>query len=111
VVAHTGAGTVHVILDKAPGEQSIDITSGFGKAIVELPATFDGRFEIETAYTETRRATHIDSAWPLNHQPVTNWDAREGTPRRYVRARGAAGSGRGLVRIRIVNGDIAIKRR
>jgi beta-lactamase regulating signal transducer with metallopeptidase domain/DUF4097 and DUF4098 domain-containing protein YvlB len=112
VQAGTGAGDIHVTLADAGGErQTVDLTSGSGKMIVELPAGFDGAIELETAYTQSHgRATRIESAWQLQHEPTTDWDGREGTPRRYVRARGVLGNGRGLVRIKTVNGDIELRR-
>ena len=96
----------------AGGErQTVNLTSGSGKMIVELPAGFDGAIELETSYTESHgRATRIESAWQLQREPTTDWDDREGTPRRYVRARGVLGNGRGLVRIKTVNGDIELRR-
>lgn len=112
VRAGTGAGDIHVTLADAGGErQTVNLTSGSGKMIVELPAGFDGAIELETSYTESHgRATRIESAWQLQHEPATDWDDREGTPRRYVRARGVLGNGRGLVRIKTVNGDIELRR-
>ena len=112
VRAGTGAGDIHVTLADAGGErQTVDLTSGSGKMIVELPAGFDGAIELETSYTESHgRATRIESAWQLQREPTTDWDDREGTPRRYVRARGVLGNGRGLVRIKTVNGDIELRR-
>ena len=111
VRAGTGAGDIHVTLADAGGErQTVDLTSGSGKMIVELPAGFDGAIELETAYTESHGTTRIDSAWELQREPVTEWDGREGTPRRYVRARGVLGNGRGLVRVKTVNGDIELRR-
>ncbi|HEX9967334.1 MAG TPA: M56 family metallopeptidase, partial [Solirubrobacterales bacterium] len=54
VRAGTGAGDIHVTLADAGGErQTVDLTSGSGKMIVELPAGFDGAIELETAYTES----------------------------------------------------------
>jgi len=112
VRAGTGAGDIHVTLADAGGErQTVDVSSGSGKMIVELPAGFDGAIELETSYTESHgRATRIESAWQLQQEPTTDWDDREGTPRRYVRARGVLGNGRGLVRIKTVNGDIELRR-
>lgn len=112
VRAGTGAGDIHVTLAEAGGErQTVDLTSGSGKMIVELPAGFDGTVELETAYTRSfGRTTRIESAWELQREPTTEWDSRQGTPRRYVRARGVLGSGRGLVRVKTVNGDIELRR-
>jgi hypothetical protein len=115
VLAGTGAGKITVVLEDAGGEeQTVDITSGNGRVIVVLPAGFDGRFELETAYTKGfGRATTIESAWDLRRETTDwqdRWDSREGSPRRYVRARGTSGAGRGLVRVKTVNGDIEVRR-
>jgi hypothetical protein len=112
VRAVTGAGAVVIRLAHAPSlpEQIVDVTSGSGRVLVELPPNFGGRFEIETAYTESHRPVQIASDFPLQYEPVTGWESNRGTPRRYVRARGTAGDGRGLVRIRTTNGNVTIRR-
>jgi len=38
------------------------------------------------------------------------WDSSLATPRKYVLAVGIVGSGRGLIRVRTVNGDVVLKR-
>ena len=109
VVAGTGAGDVEVTLsDVRDAEQTVEIASGKGRIVVELPKNFDGEFDLETAYTST--PTRIESTWKLDREPTTDWDDSEGTPRRYVRAHGVAGHGRGLVHVRTVNGDIVLRR-
>lgn len=111
VRAVTGAGNVDIQVVGAGGqEQTVEVTTGKGNVVVMLPSGFDGRFDIETAYTASHGPVRIQSAWSLDNEPVTDWDAREGTPRRYVRAHGSAGTGRGLVRIRAVNGDVTLRR-
>lgn len=112
VSAGTGAGNIHVIVADAGGElQNVDITSGNGSVVVELPPSLDARVEVETAYTEGfQDAAKIVSAWSLDRDAVTPWDDHQGTPRRYVRAHGIAGNGHGLVRITTVNGDIELRR-
>jgi hypothetical protein len=112
VRAGTGGGDIEVTIENTDGErQTIEMTSGTGKMTLVLPADFDGRFEVETAYTRSLgRATRIDSDFDLQRESPTDWDDREGTPRRYVRAHGTAGRGRGLVTIKTVNGDIDIRR-
>lgn len=112
VRAGTGAGTIEVTLIEAGGEkQTVEISAGVGRVILELPASFDGRFDVETAYSRRfGRATRITSDWDLERETTTEWDDREGTPRRYVRARGTVGRGRGLVHIKTMNGDIEVRR-
>ena len=112
VIAGTGAGTVSVTLVDAGGEpQNVDIHAGVGPVTLILPRDFDGTFELETAYTRNfRRATEIHSDWQLDEAHSDEWDDRQGTPRRYVRAEGKAGRGRGRVFIKTVNGDIEVRR-
>jgi hypothetical protein len=112
VWAGTGAGSVTVRLaDRHGEEQVVDISSGTGKVVLELPRDLDARFELETAYTDNLgHATHIESAWDLEQTRTQAWDDTHGTPRRYVRARGVFGGGRGLIRVRTVNGDIEVRR-
>lgn len=112
VRAVTGSGAVVIRLADAPSlpEQVVDVTSGSGQVIVELPRNFGGRFEIETAYTESHGPVVIKSDFPLQHDPLTGWESSRGTPRRFLRARGTTGDGRGLVRIRTTNGHVTIRR-
>ena len=112
VVAGTGAGTIRVIVDRAREPQIIEATSGSGRIIIELPSDFDGRLELETAYTRTHEErARIDSDWDLERDPLTDWENRYGTPRRFLRARAVLGRGTGRVVVRTVNGDIEIRRR
>jgi DUF4097 and DUF4098 domain-containing protein YvlB len=111
VRASTGAGDVEVtVTDPAGREQSVEVFTGSGDVTVVLPKTLDARFDIETAYTRESSPAHIDSAWELDRKPPTDWDASAGTPRRFVRATGIAGNGRGLVRIKAVNGNVTLRR-
>lgn len=112
VIVVTGAGTVSVTLADAGGEpQSVDIHAGVGRITLILPRDFDGTFELETAYTRNfRRATEIHSDWQLDVEQTDEWDDRQGTPRRYVRAEGRIGRGRGRIFIKTTNGDIDVRR-
>jgi beta-lactamase regulating signal transducer with metallopeptidase domain/DUF4097 and DUF4098 domain-containing protein YvlB len=111
VRASTGAGMVVIEVEDAGGQtQNVEARTGHGPVEITLPANYNGRFEIETAYTESNGPVSIKSDWELQHEPVTPFDDHEGTPRRYVRATGRAGSGGGVVRVRAVNGDVRIRR-
>jgi len=112
VTATTGAGEVRVTLGDAKGEkQDVEISAGIGRVVVLLPSGFEGHFDLETAYTDNyERPTRIDSEWKLERDETTNWDSYQGTPRRYVRARGMVGKSDNTVRVRTVNGDIIVKR-
>ncbi|MEP7346306.1 MAG: M56 family metallopeptidase [Gemmatimonadaceae bacterium] len=109
--ATTGAGDVTITIVNADGsEHSIEVRSGKGRVVLELPQTLSARFDLETAYTEGFGPTSIESDWKVDREETTDWDDSEGTPRKYVRARGTFGSGAGLIRVRTVNGDITVRR-
>ncbi len=111
--ASTGAGEVRIVVDKVrDGDQTIEASSGKGRIIIELPADFEGRLDLETAHTRTHEETaRIRSDWELERQPLTDWDDRYGTPRRFLRATAVIGRGNGRVVVRTVNGEIEIRRR
>jgi hypothetical protein len=109
VRANTGAGDVEVTLAAAGGEpQLVEVSSGNGRVEIVLPPGFGGTLDLETAYTRRTGPTTITAPGALE-RTTTDWDDRQGTPRRYVRARGAIGSGSGLVRVRTVNGDVVVR--
>jgi beta-lactamase regulating signal transducer with metallopeptidase domain/DUF4097 and DUF4098 domain-containing protein YvlB len=112
VDASTGAGTVTITLADGRGvDQSVNVVTGYGRVVLELPASINARFELETAYTEGfRRKSHIESDWALGIAESDHWDAHEGTPRKYIRAKGTIGSGKSLIRVKAVNGDVIVRR-
>jgi hypothetical protein len=99
------------LIDASGEEQSVEISSGNGAMLVVLPAGFDGTIDLETAYTERHGLTRITAPWQLQRE-TTDWETKYGTPRRFVRARGSAGSGRGgSVIVKTVNGDVEVRER
>jgi hypothetical protein len=111
VVARTGNGDVRVSVSASDDPaRVIDILSGLGNVVIDLPANFAGEVDLETAYTDGfGRATQIGSPWMLSQQSTAEWDSTRGTPRRYVRARGRIGNGGTTLRVRTVNGDITLR--
>ncbi|HMJ18501.1 MAG TPA: hypothetical protein VK478_08920, partial [Gemmatimonadaceae bacterium] len=110
VEAHTGAGDVTIELYGA-GAHSVNVTSGRGQVVLVVPRDLDATLELESAYTNNLgHKTRILSDFPLQTTETADWDAREGTPRRYVRARQTLGKGGGIIRVRTVNGDVVLKR-
>ena len=115
----TGGGRVTVdrsggAVDASTGGGDIEIgpSSGSGAAVIDLPADLSARFEIETAYTDRYgKKTRIVSDFPLKLSETSAWDNSNGTPRRYVRGTGTAGKGGGLVQVKVVNGDVTLRKR
>ena len=107
----TGAGDVKMTITGSGG-YPIFAESGSGRITLTLPANFSAELDLETAFTSNHRGTtRIDSDWPLSTTVTPDWDAREGTPRRYVRARQTIGNGGARITVKTVNGDIIIRRR
>lgn len=108
VEAHTGAGSVAIDF---LGKGSVDVTSGNGRVLLNIPEDLNANLELETAYTDNFRGkTRIISDWPLNVTETNNWDASHGTPRRYVRVRQQVGRGGPLIKVNTVNGDIVLRK-
>jgi beta-lactamase regulating signal transducer with metallopeptidase domain/DUF4097 and DUF4098 domain-containing protein YvlB len=111
-VATTGAGQVQITVVNADGKaHNVSVASGSGKVIIDLPADIDARLDLESAYTERNGPTTIHSDFQINQTETQEWDRSQGTPRRYVRGTATLGSGRGLIRVKTVNGDVVIRRR
>jgi beta-lactamase regulating signal transducer with metallopeptidase domain len=108
--AQTGAGDVTIEF-RGVRSPSADVTTGKGRVAITLPADFTGTLDLETAYTNNHgRRAAIQSDWPLNITETPQWDDRNGTPRKFVRARQSIGTGRGVIRVQTVNGDVVIQR-
>jgi hypothetical protein len=105
----TGVGSVEISVIGA-GTRNISVATAFGRAVIELPANLDARLDIESGYTGRHGKTKIESDFPVNLSEREELNG-DGTPRWYVTASGTIGSGRGLIRIRTMNGDVVIKRR
>jgi beta-lactamase regulating signal transducer with metallopeptidase domain len=112
-VVSTGAGDVTIQVVNVDGtEHSISVYSGKGSVVLELPSNLNARLELEAAYTDnSSRRTRIESDFPVAPSESQEWDDRFGTPRKFVRGTATLGGGRGLIRVRTVNGDIVVRRR
>ncbi|HEY5021640.1 MAG TPA: hypothetical protein VII30_04020 [Gemmatimonadaceae bacterium] len=79
--------------------------------VLVLPRDLNTTLELESAYTNNLgHKTRIVSELPLQTTETADWDASEGTPRRYVRARQTVGGGGPVIRVRTVNGNVVINR-
>lgn len=109
VSAHTGAGDVTIELEGASGHE-VDVTSGRGEVVLVVPRDLNAVLELESAYTNNLgHKTKIVSDIPVQITETSNWDDRQGTPRRYVRARQTVGNGGPVIRVRTVNGDVLLR--
>jgi beta-lactamase regulating signal transducer with metallopeptidase domain len=111
----TGVGSVEISVIGA-GARNISVATSLGRAVIELPASIDARLDIESGYTGGHgkpvfgEVPKIESDFPVNLSEREDRNGN-GTPRWYVTASGTIGSGRGLIKIRTMNGDVVIRRR
>jgi hypothetical protein len=105
----TGAGSVEISVIGA-GARNISVATGLGRVVIDLPANLDARLDIESGYTGGHARTKIESDFPVNLSERADMNAN-GTPRDYVVGSGTIGAGRGLIKIRTMNGDVVIRRK
>jgi hypothetical protein len=74
-----------------------------------VPRGFGMDLDLEIAYTRnSSQEFRIDAPGGLRSTVTDDWDPSHGTPRKYVRQRGAVNGGGNRVKIRTVNGNITL---
>lgn len=99
--------TVHEV-GTSRQERDIHLISKGGTIELTVPKDFPMDVRITLAYTRTDRQYHITQHAGLDVRESDQWDNSEGTPRKYIRARGLVGSGLNRVTIETVNGDVIL---
>jgi beta-lactamase regulating signal transducer with metallopeptidase domain len=106
----TGAGDVTVSVTGSAAHE-VKVSSGNGRVVVTIPSNMYPSLDLESGYTRQHGRTRIQSDWSIPITETDEWDDAHGTPRKYVRSRGAIGSGTGgTIRVRTTNGDIVLRR-
>jgi beta-lactamase regulating signal transducer with metallopeptidase domain len=105
----TGAGNV-TITTVGKDAHSVDVRSGTGGVLLQLPKEANATLDLETAYTNEKKPSKIISDWPVTVTVSPDWDSSHGTPRKYVRVQQDIGKGGSVIRVRTVNGNIELKR-
>jgi DUF4097 and DUF4098 domain-containing protein YvlB len=114
IKAFTGAGTIEVRVDQDPGldTQPLELQSGYGDVVLELPAGFSGKLDLEVMYTRSSDQNYqIVSDIPLQLDESQRWIIENGQQKKYVRGSGITGGGSRLVRVRTSNGNIIVRLR
>ena len=113
VEASTMGGDVIVTMvgDPERGDRHVKLTSMGGDITLHVPAALGMRFDITLAYTRNSKQNYeIRSDFPMQTRRTTEWERTRGDARRYVYGTGTAGSGRHVIEIETVNGDVTIRR-
>ncbi len=107
VQATTMSGDIHVTVTGKGGD--VTLTSYSGDVVLDVPRGFGMDLDLEIAYTRnTGHDYTIDAPGGLRPTVTPDWDRDHGSPRKYIRAKGAVGGGGNRVTIRTINGNIKI---
>ncbi len=114
VNAGTGAGDIDIIVIEGLGDgrDGIDVTTGYGEAILTLPEDASVEFDLDLCFTRnSSRDFEIDSDFDLDIEETDKWESRHGSPRKHIYGTASINGGKHRVFIRVVNGDITIRKR
>jgi len=113
VKATTGSGNISVTMvgNAGESERDVSISTASGDVTLVVPYGLSLEFDLRLAYTDNaKKEFRIVSDFPLNQHESDEWSSAEGTPRRYIYGIGKLGTGRNLIKIRNINGNIYLKR-
>lgn len=107
VQATTMGGNVEATVVGSGGDVALQSMSG--DITLTVPRGFGMDLDLEIAFTrDSDRNYRIESDLDLERDTSDEWDYGHGSPRKYLRAEGKAGSGKNRVTIKTVNGNIKI---
>jgi DUF4097 and DUF4098 domain-containing protein YvlB len=111
VQATTMAGDIRArLVGSSSSQRDVELTSNSGTIELTVPKDFPMDVRITLAYTKNAPGTfQIVDSIGLTQQSSEDWDTSQGTPRRYIRAKGRVGSGLNHVVIKTINGDVILK--
>ena len=97
--------------DADRGDRHVKLTSMGGDLTLTVPDGLDMRFEITLAYTRnSKQDFEIRSDFPVQQRRTNDWDYSQGSPKKYLYGTGTVGSGRHLIDLETVNGNVIIRR-
>ena len=109
VQATTMGGDIEVHVVGSGGD--VELTSMSGNVTLLVPAGFSMDLDLELAFTRGSGRDHkLVTDFELPQTVSDDWDYGQGSPRKYVRAKGAVGGGGHRVKIRTINGDLTVRR-
>jgi DUF4097 and DUF4098 domain-containing protein YvlB len=111
VKASTMAGDIKArVVGSSSSERDIELSSNSGTIELVVPKDFPMEVKITLAYTrDSSRNYQVVDSIGLIQQTTDDWDMSQGSPRKYIRAKGLVGSGMNHVTIKTINGDVILK--
>lgn len=117
VKATTMGGDINVTVTGNPDSDDKDVTlsSMGGDITLVVPAGLSMDIDFEIAYTKGN--DHLDfedckivSDFKINEERTTEWEKKNGTPRKYVYGTGTVNGGKNKIKIKTINGCIYLKK-
>ncbi|MGA2217713.1 MAG: DUF4097 family beta strand repeat-containing protein [Terracidiphilus sp.] len=111
VQATTMAGDVEAhLVGSSSDRRDVHLSSNSGTITLIVPKDLPMDVRITLAYTKgTDERFDIIDHVGLVRRESADWDSSQGTPRKYIYARGKVGSGQNHVEISTINGDVILK--
>ncbi len=110
VHATSMGGNVNVrIVPSSAKARNIDLSTMGGEVELIVPKGFPMDIDIKLAYTkESWHKPNITEPFGLAHSESSDWDYSNGSPRKYIYAKGRVGTGGNRVVINAIGGDVTI---
>jgi DUF4097 and DUF4098 domain-containing protein YvlB len=105
--ATTYGGDIEAVVTGQGGD--VTLVSLSGDVTLHVPSDFGMDLDLEIAFTRNSSQDYrIETGFDLRQSVTPDWDHDHGSPRKYIRARGAVRGGGNRVRIETINGNIRI---
>jgi hypothetical protein len=87
----------------------VNLASMSGEIRLSVPEGFGMDLDLEVAYTRNSDQNYkIVAPGNLQQTETADWDHGHGTPRKYIRVKGAVNGGGHPVKVRTINGNIKL---
>lgn len=110
VHATSMGGDVNVrLVPSTTNTRNIDLSTMGGEVELIVPKGFPMDIDIKLAYTkQSGHIPSINEPFGLTHSETSDWDYGNGSPRKYIYAKGRVGTGGNRVVINAIGGDVNI---
>ncbi len=103
--------TAEMVGDPAKGDRHVKLTSMGGDITLTVPAGLSMDVDVTLAYTKDSRHNYkIKSDFNLNQKTTSEWEYKNGSPRKYIYGTGNINGGKNKIVIETINGNVYLKK-
>jgi DUF4097 and DUF4098 domain-containing protein YvlB len=113
VQAKTMGGDVTVVMvgDPSQGNREVSLQSMGGEINLTVPSGLSMDIEVTLAYTKGREGDYdIKSDFDLKREKSSDWEYRDGSPRKFIIGTAVVAGGKNKIRIKTINGNVHLKK-